>query len=68
MSGLVRRVPAVEHAAYLELEFGIDYADWEIETRFESAMGNRTSGRIPRALQLYLAGMYPQRDFVLESY
>ena len=50
---------------YLLDTYGIDYEDWYLETRVESAM--QSAGE-PPPLQLYLLGMYPVPDFQLESF
>lgn len=56
---------------YLEREYGIGYEDWCFEMRIESPMRERASGGTDHqqeSHQLYLPGLYPERDFALESY
>ena len=50
---------------YLLRTYGVDYEDWHLETRVESA---KPPAAEPPPLQLYLPGMYPARDFSLESF
>jgi Putative transposase len=49
----------------LAREYGIEYDDWYLEMRIESTMSKRPA--VP-AQQLYLPGLYPERDFLIESY
>jgi hypothetical protein len=53
------------HCEFLEREYGISYEDWYLEMRKESTMSSSLA-RV--AEQLYLPGLYPERDFALESY
>ena len=50
---------------YLLRAYGVDYEDWYLETRVDSA---RQPAAEPPQIQLYLPGMYPIRDFPLESF
>ena len=50
---------------YLQETYGVDYEDWYLETRVESA---REAAAEPPPLQLYLPGLSPVRDFPLESF
>jgi hypothetical protein len=54
-----------EHRRYLMEAHGIEYEDWYLETQVESAMERPPSSS---PLQLYFPGLYPFRDFVLESF
>jgi hypothetical protein len=54
-----------EHRRYLQQEYGIDYEDWYLETQVESAMKPAESSR---PIQLYLPGLLPAADFLLESF
>ena len=54
-----------EFCAYLEREYGISYEDWDLETRIESTMKRAPSVEVH---QLYFPGLYPERDYELESY
>lgn len=53
-----------EQCRYLMESYGVDYEDWYLETQLESARKPPPA----RPLQLYLPGMYPVRDFLLESF
>ena len=54
---------------YLLEAYAVDYEDWYLETRVESAMDRAAeSPPEPPPIQLYLPGMYPARDFQLESF
>jgi hypothetical protein len=82
LSHLDHRCPAwyaeAEHqefCAYLDREYGISYEDWYLEMRIESPMRDRGAGvggcgkgMEQSARQMYLPGLEPQRDWVLESY
>ena len=65
-----------EFCAHLEGEYGISYKDWYLEMRIESTMrgGPMRGGPISgggRTLvphQLYLPGLSPERDFLLDSF
>jgi hypothetical protein len=54
-----------EHCRYLMDEHGIEYEDWYLETQVESAMERP---RFTPPIQLYLPGLYPVRDFAIESF
>jgi hypothetical protein len=54
-----------EQRQYLLRTYGVDYEDWYLETRVESAKPPTTE---PPPLQLYLPGMPPARDFWVESF
>jgi Putative transposase/Transposase zinc-binding domain len=53
---------------YLEATYGIGYEDWHLETCLESAMSQQGRAVVSTVVQLYLPGLHPERDFVLESY
>lgn len=54
----------------LEREYGIGYADWCLEMGLESTMSDRPTSGLPlsEAQQLYLPGLFPARDFAIESF
>lgn len=54
-----------EHSRYLMETYGVDYEDWYLETQVESAMKPAPP---PPPIQLYFPGMYPARDFLIESF
>ena len=54
-----------EQRRYLWKTYGVDYEDWYLETRVESAKEAATE---PPAIQLYLPGLSPVRDFQLASF
>ena len=55
-----------EHCRYLMETYGVDYEDWYLETQVESAM--KPALPPPPPIQLYFPGMYPARDFLIESF
>lgn len=54
-----------EQRRYLLETYGVDYEDWLLETRLESAMEVAAA---PPPIQLCLPGLFPVRDFQLESF
>lgn len=56
-----------DHCEYLAGEYGISYADWALEMGIESTMSDPLPPE-PKYQQQYLPGLYPQREFWLESY
>ena len=53
------------HRRYLMDAYGVAYEDWYQETRVESAMRLVVA---PPPIQLYLPGMRPTREFLIESF
>ncbi len=53
---------------YLEATYGIGYEDWGLEMHHESAKSQGVGESVAVAVQLYLPGLHPERDFALESY
>jgi hypothetical protein len=54
-----------EQHRYLMDAYGVAYEDWRQETQVESAMKLVVA---PPPIQLYLPGMCPTRDFLIESF
>lgn len=60
-----------KHCRYLMEAYGVDYEDWYLETQVESAMkaASATTPATPSPpIQLYFPGMYPARNFLVESF